>query len=436
VANGGTGLTSFTSGGVVYASSTSALATGSALTFDGSKFTVLPTGAGGGELFKVGFSGGSNYVRIGAYSGYGEVFSESGNMVFGASGANNILLYTNSTLQQSISSNGTTVWNVDGPEQMRLTSTGLGIGTSSPNYKLDVRGTSTDLFQVKSTGAYTFNRFQSSSRNWALSISSSFDVYDETAAATRMSIDSSGNLGIGTSSPTAKLDVQGIGHFYSGATGTFNHLNVGRTTSEARVAVAAATNDFLTGMVAGDTAFYSVSTGNAWYGTASTGVAIFTTNNTERMRLDASGNLGLGVTPSAWTGSGAKVLELGSKGNALLGNSSVVDVTYNAYFDSAWKYGITGFASYYAQTGGQHQWFNAPSGTAGNTISFTQALTLDADGNLLLGGTSTPGAKVMYIANATTVPASNPTGGGVLYVEAGALKYRGSSGTVTTIANA
>jgi glyoxylate utilization-related uncharacterized protein len=40
------------------------------------------------------------------------------------------------------------------------------------------------------------------------------------------------------------------------------------------------------------------------------------------------------------------------------------------------------------------------------------------------------------IKNATTVPASNPTGGGYLYIEAGALKFRGSGGTVTTIANA
>jgi hypothetical protein len=46
------------------------------------------------------------------------------------------------------------------------------------------------------------------------------------------------------------------------------------------------------------------------------------------------------------------------------------------------------------------------------------------------------GVKVIGIANATTVPTTNPTNGGVLYVEAGALKYRGSSGTVTTIANA
>jgi hypothetical protein len=44
-------------------------------------------------------------------------------------------------------------------------------------------------------------------------------------------------------------------------------------------------------------------------------------------------------------------------------------------------------------------------------------------------------AKV-FVANTTSAPASNPVGGGFLYVEAGALKYRGSSGTVTTIANA
>jgi hypothetical protein len=46
------------------------------------------------------------------------------------------------------------------------------------------------------------------------------------------------------------------------------------------------------------------------------------------------------------------------------------------------------------------------------------------------------GGGVLNIANAGTVPSSNPSGGGILYVEAGALKFRGSSGTITTIANA
>ena len=46
------------------------------------------------------------------------------------------------------------------------------------------------------------------------------------------------------------------------------------------------------------------------------------------------------------------------------------------------------------------------------------------------------GVKVIGIANVTTIPATNPALGGVLYVDGGALKYRGSVGTVTTIAPA
>jgi hypothetical protein len=45
------------------------------------------------------------------------------------------------------------------------------------------------------------------------------------------------------------------------------------------------------------------------------------------------------------------------------------------------------------------------------------------------------GSQVIFIANSTSIPSANPVGGGILYVEDGALKYRGTSGTVTTIAN-
>lgn len=46
------------------------------------------------------------------------------------------------------------------------------------------------------------------------------------------------------------------------------------------------------------------------------------------------------------------------------------------------------------------------------------------------------GQGVIFIANRDTAPTANPTGGGILYAEAGALKWRGSAGTITTIANA
>lgn len=65
-----------------------------------------------------------------------------------------------------------------------------------------------------------------------------------------------------------------------------------------------------------------------------------------------------------------------------------------------------------------------------NAIVFSSNRSMQFAGSTLsLGG----GAGVIGIANATTVPTSNPTGGGILYVESGALKYRGSSGTITTL---
>jgi hypothetical protein len=46
---------------------------------------------------------------------------------------------------------------------------------------------------------------------------------------------------------------------------------------------------------------------------------------------------------------------------------------------------------------GQHLWYNAPSGTAGNAITFTQAMTLDVNGSLLVGSTSNPGNNYRLI---------------------------------------
>lgn len=59
----------------------------------------------------------------------------------------------------------------------------------------------------------------------------------------------------------------------------------------------------------------------------------------------------------------------------------------------------------------------------------------DQGNNVAIFGTGSfgSGSKVIFLANATTAPTTNPTGGGILYVSAGALMYRGSSGTITTI---
>jgi len=139
---------------------------------------------------------------------------------------------------------------------------------------------------------------------------------------------------------------------------------------------------------------------NFW---AQDGASTFAT----RMTIDASGNLGLGVTPSAW--SLGKAIEVGNLGNALWGiGSSNVVLGANIYYGSgALKYANTAAASFYQQSAGIHYWFNATSGTAGNTITFTQALTLNANGALVLQGGDTTANGVGVTFPATQSASSN-----------------------------
>jgi hypothetical protein len=109
--------------------------------------------------------------------------------------------------------------------------------------------------------------------------------------------------------------------------------------------------------------------------------------------FDSSGNLGLGVTPSAWGGSGVKALDIGTAA-ALSGSGADAGLIANAYYNgSSWIYKTSSLAARYQILvgSGSHAWFNAASGTAGNAITFTEAMTLDASGNLGIGETS-PGS--------------------------------------------
>jgi hypothetical protein len=136
----------------------------------------------------------------------------------------------------------------------------------------------------------------------------------------------------------------------------------------------------------------------------------FAYGSTEMMRLNSSGNLGLGVTPSATTGSGVKGFEIGGVGDGLLGNGGAsagnIWVTCNTYFSSGFKKGASGYASIYNQSGGIHTWSvsTTSGGSAGDTITFTDAMTLDSSGRLLVGQTT--------VSNSINGLYFDPAGGG------------------------
>jgi len=149
--------------------------------------------------------------------------------------------------------------------------------------------------------------------------------------------------------------------------------------------------------------------------------------NTERMRLAENGNFGIGATSPSH-----RLTVQGTTNNI----DSQIRITSTAVASGYLGANVDGF-HFGTDTAGLI-FKTGVTGGGSVTSTGTERLRITSNGNL---GIRTPdqfgsGVGVIGIANAGTVPSTNPTGGGVLYVEGGALKFRGSSGTVTIIANA
>jgi hypothetical protein len=231
--------------------------------------------------------------------------------------------------------------------------------------------------------------------------SSNLFIFGYQGTTPKVTINSSGNLTAnsfiksgGTSSQFLKADGSIDSTAYlplSGGTltGALNGTSSVFTSSITASAL------YVTGMTSGSGALYYNSGANrvtvANYNT--NGIVVFEVNGgAAALTLNANlssrfeSNVGIGVTTSAWN-TPFKALQLGTT-TAVWDISSVSGFSNNLYNDGTSRYLTSNFSTIFQQWDGGFAWLQAPSGTAGNAISFTQAMTLDSSGRLALGRTS------------------------------------------------
>ena len=141
-------------------------------------------------------------------------------------------------------------------------------------------------------------------------------------------------------------------------------------------------------------------------GSTTTGLAGYVrinTSNAERMRINADGNVGLGVIPAPWTTfTTSRAFQFGRSGSLFYSTDLAIAFFGNNYYQTGAFdnfYLNNGFALRYAQgdSDGAHSWYTAPSGLADDPITFTEVMRLDADGNLGLG-TDSPASRFAVVS--------------------------------------
>ncbi|MDB2510112.1 hypothetical protein N9X32_06245 [Pseudomonadales bacterium] len=191
------------------------------------------------------------------------------------------------------------------------------------------------------------------------------------------------------------------------ATGTSVALNldgavidssvIGGTTPAAGTFTTLTANTSITGTLA-TAAQPNITSVGTLTGFTSTGIDDNATSTA--ITIDSSENVGIGVTPSSWSSSVYKGLQIGT-GIGVGGIIGRVDGTNSINLGLNWYYGggatniyiDSAAATNYSQEAGTHRWFHAASGTAGGALTFSESMRIDSSGNVGIG-TANPQAKL------------------------------------------
>jgi hypothetical protein len=321
----------------------------------------------------------------------------------------------------------------------------VGIGTSSPASALDIIGANQDAIKIRSNVApenyYQIGRNQSTG---LLEFKGSETTYNgylfKGPSSDLMTINSSGNVGIGTSSPSRKVSLADSVNGYNlelQQTSAYNSGNQSGIVFSAPYNIGGSVTDLASIRGGKENATDEDFGGKlAFYTRANGG------SDTERMRIDSSGNVGIGVVPSSWASNTFDALQLGvgiGVGNltARVDGINAVGLGLNWYYGGGATntYVASSFATNYVQEAGTHKWLHAASGTAGAALTFTESMRIDSSGNLLVGCTTLPSSSVKGAAFLSSADQ------GRLYVSADSTAARdlayfinpnGVIGTITT----